>query len=44
MLMPYGQKMREGHISIDIYALRAKEKSSFLKRKIVFLEKKNLLT
>jgi len=27
MLMPYGQKRRERSISIDIYALRAKEKT-----------------
>jgi len=29
MLMPYGQKEGEGINSIDIYALRAKEKTKF---------------
>jgi len=29
MLMPYGQKRRNEGISIDIYALRAKEKIKF---------------
>jgi hypothetical protein len=29
MLMPYGQKKRERCISIDIYALRAKEETKF---------------
>jgi len=29
MFMPYGQKRGEKHISIDINALRAKEKTRF---------------
>jgi len=31
MLMPYGQKERGDFISIDIYALRAKERTKFKK-------------
>jgi len=40
MLMPYGQKRREIRISIDIYALRAKEikklNSFSIKQKYLF--------